>query len=623
MRRTLSVHSPRPRAAAISAALALGAAASTGCAIDEPTPEREPLGRASSAQTVGQASNSGCGTAAVKGLSLQIIAQAACIEPDAFVKVPDLPNVSMASGVFPYLEKPARDAFVKVANAHPTMQLGINSMLRSVAQQYLLYHWYQTGQCNIGLAATPGNSNHESGLAFDTSNYNAWKPHLTSNGFKWLGSSDPVHFDYVGPGAVDYRGVDVLAFQQLWNKNHPDDKIAEDGDWGPQTQSKMAASPAEGFPMPVECEVAPPETPDVWLSADVTGATDTFVDGASMGVPDTFEGEASTISFRLVNKGKSPATKVMIGLELDGAYLEASDYLIESDWMNDGAFEENDANTLASNPPHGGPLGSSATLDLNQLSPGETKRVTLTMKALKYSVDHESPAGVRVFVKEIPGAYAQTAYGGDVTNTGDAQTFNGGRLEIAAEEDVYSRTRWAWDSNRVEGFSASDGGTLTATGTTLRSVGAFVRSPSVDVKDGATLALRASRTGGSGAAKIALLAKASDDPSEAAQVAINLPADGNMHDVSVVLDGAFAAFAILPFDGAEGTLELDSGALEGGSSSSGAGGVGGEGANADPSNDLSGACTCAVVGHDAPHLGALVGVVGLAALAARRRPRRR
>lgn len=600
-------------------AVALGASVLGGvaCAVDDP-PAPEPLGRASSAQTVGQAASGSCSTSSVKGLSDQIIAQAACIEPDAFVKVPDLPNLTFNAGVFRYLEKPARDALVNVLNAHPNMNLGINSMLRSIAQQYLLYHWYQTGTCNIGLAAKPGNSNHESGLAFDTSDYNAWKSALTAGGFKWLGSSDPVHYDYVGAGAVDYRGTDVLAFQQLWNKNHPDDKISEDGEWGPQTEGKMAASPAEGFPMPVMCEVKPPDTADVWLSADVTGATDAFVDGASMGVADTFEGDASTISFRLINKGKA-AAKVTIGVELDGAYLEASDYLIESDWTHPGTFETNDANALPENPAHGAALAASTTMNLNQLSPNETKRVTLTMKALKYSVDHESPAGVRVFVKEIPGAYTQDAYGGEAKNTNDAQTFNGGRLEIAAEEDVYARGRWAWNSNRLEGWTAS--GTASATGTTLKVVGKQALSPVVDVKSGATLTLRASRTGGSGAAKIALLAKAGDDVAKAKTVALDLPADGEMHDVEVDLDGAFAAFAIVPFDGAEGTLEIDAGELDDGTSSTGAGGEGGKSANANSSGDLTGTCSCAAVGVDPGGAAATILVAGavLAGLARRRR----
>lgn len=602
---------------ALSLPLVLGG---TACAVDEP-PAPEPLGRATSAQTVGQASNTSCSTSTVKGLSDQIIAQAACIEPDAFVKVPDLPNLSFNAGVFPYLEKPARDALVKVLNAHPNTNLGINSMLRSIAQQYLLYHWYQTGSCNIGLAAKPGNSNHESGLAFDTSEYNVWKSALTAGGFKWLGTSDPVHYDYVGAGAVDYRGTDVLAFQQLWNKNHPDDKIAEDGDWGPQTESKMAASPAEGFPMPVMCEVKPPDTADVWLSADVTGATDTFVDGASMGVPDTFEGDASTISFRLVNKGKA-AAKVTIGVELDGAYLEVSDYLIESDWTHPGTFETNDANALPENPAHGTALATGATMNLNQLSPNETKRVTLTMKALKYSVDHESPAGVRVFVKEIPGAYSQDTYGGEAKNTNDAQTFNGGRLEIAAEEDVYAHEKWTWNSNRLEGWTAS--GTVTTTGTTLKVVGKHALSPAVDVKSGATLELRAARTGGAGAAKIALLADAGDDAAKAKTVALDLPADGEMHDVTVELDGAFAAFAIVPFDGADGTLEIDGAELDDGASSTGSGGDDGEGgksANANSSGDLTGTCACASVGSDASGRAAMA-VVAAAAFTAIARRRR-
>ena len=45
--------------------------------------------------------------------------------------------------------------------------MSINSAFRTVAQQYLLYAWYKQGRCGIGLAATPGNSNHEQGLAVD------------------------------------------------------------------------------------------------------------------------------------------------------------------------------------------------------------------------------------------------------------------------------------------------------------------------------------------------------------------------------------------------------------------------------------------------------------------------
>jgi hypothetical protein len=112
---------------------------------------------------------------------------------------------------------------------------------RTCGQQHLLYQWYLRRQCGITAAAQPvsgsidflflrfplslfsgrflarlaqicvhladcqGGSNHESGLAIDTSSYNYWMNALTSNGWRWYGSGDAVHFDYVGSGSVDLR----------------------------------------------------------------------------------------------------------------------------------------------------------------------------------------------------------------------------------------------------------------------------------------------------------------------------------------------------------------------------------------------------------------------------------
>lgn len=73
----------------------------------------------------------------------------------------------------------------------------------------------------------------------------------------------------------------------------------------------------------------------------------------------------------------------------------ASDYLIESDWMNGGMFKENDANTDPSNPPHGSPLGQAFDLKMNALSSGETKRMTLTVSAEAYSIGQRLDGIVR------------------------------------------------------------------------------------------------------------------------------------------------------------------------------------------------------------------------------------
>lgn len=197
--------------------------------------------------TVAQAMANSCTTTSVKGLSLQIIEQGNCISPGAYAKVPSRGNLTIGSAVFPYLEKPARDQLVGSLDAHKGTHMTVNSMLRTVAQQYLLYSWYQQGRCGIGLAAKPGNSNHETGLAMDINPASTWRGSLENHGFKWFGSADPVHFDFVGSGAVSHKGLDVKAFQQLWNHNHPGDKIAVDGDWGPQTEARMKKAPAGGF----------------------------------------------------------------------------------------------------------------------------------------------------------------------------------------------------------------------------------------------------------------------------------------------------------------------------------------------------------------------------------------
>ena len=203
--------------------------------------------------TVAQAAASSCGTASVKGLSYQIIEEGNCIEPGAFAPLTLPSNASAGENVFLYIQQPARDKLLSVLKANPNKSLSINSMLRTIAQQYLLWNWYQTGSCGITLAAKPGNSNHETGLAMDVQEYSSWKTIFENNGLRWLGASDPWHFDWVGAGAVDHRGLDILAFQKLWNRNNPNDKIAEDGAWGPGTESRMKKSPANGFAVGAVC----------------------------------------------------------------------------------------------------------------------------------------------------------------------------------------------------------------------------------------------------------------------------------------------------------------------------------------------------------------------------------
>jgi hypothetical protein len=193
-----------------------------------------------------------CTTSVVRGLSTQLVAEIQCLRPNTLKSIEKVPGLALGAAVFPYLQAPAATALVAAQKARGTT-MSINSALRTLPQQYLLYRWYQTGRCGISLAARPGTSNHESALAVDIQDNVGWRSAMTGKSFRWLGASDPVHYDYVGAGAVDLRGLSVKAFQRLWNRNNPADKIAEDGSYGPSTEARLAKAPVGGFAKGADC----------------------------------------------------------------------------------------------------------------------------------------------------------------------------------------------------------------------------------------------------------------------------------------------------------------------------------------------------------------------------------
>ncbi len=103
------------------------------------------------------------------------------------------------------------------------------------------------------LATPPGGSNHETGLALDIAEAGRWRATLEARDFRWLGSADPVHFDYTA-GRATTRPIDVIAFQRLWNRNHPGDVIAEHGKYDSATEVRLESSPAAGFPLGAHCD---------------------------------------------------------------------------------------------------------------------------------------------------------------------------------------------------------------------------------------------------------------------------------------------------------------------------------------------------------------------------------
>src|SRR5262249_35548165 len=160
---------------------------------------------------------------------------------------------------------------------------------------------------------------------------------------------------------------------------------------------------------------------------------------------------------------------------------------------------ESEANAEPSNPPHDGKPGQALQLKMNALSPGETKRVTLTVRAATYSIGVADPPEVRFWVVDIPDHYHQDEFGGTATSQDKSQTFNGGKLEVSLPTDVYSHTRWEWDSDRLEGWTPLGSATVTADASQKVMIidgagedpGALGPATEIAASDGATVTLRA------------------------------------------------------------------------------------------------------------------------------------
>lgn len=282
--------------------------------------------------TVGQVARTACSTAGVRALSLQLLAEVECLRPGTLARIDNIANVSLGAGALPRLNAGAASALRGAASSGGTLSL--SSATRATAQQYVLYYWYANGRCTsvVSLAARPGRSNHESGVAIDVPAYGTWKSKLTARGFSWFGAGDAVHFDYRGSGAVDIRPLAVKAFQRLWNRNHAGDRIAEDGVWGPATASRMDRAPAGGFAIGPQCggtsspppNQPPPPPPSTATltgviyegtstSARIAGAVVTLSNGrtatsSSTGVYELTGLTAGTVSITVTAPGFRTAT---------------------------------------------------------------------------------------------------------------------------------------------------------------------------------------------------------------------------------------------------------------------------------------------------------------------------
>jgi LAS superfamily LD-carboxypeptidase LdcB len=110
------------------------------------------------------------------------------------------------------VSKATGHAFLKMqaAAAAAGVRLSVNSGFRTQAEQTRLYDCYRTGACNNGnVAARPGYSNHQNGLALDLSTSTWLSRNASRFGFVGTVSREPWHYEYRGkdPGGPCTRGA--------------------------------------------------------------------------------------------------------------------------------------------------------------------------------------------------------------------------------------------------------------------------------------------------------------------------------------------------------------------------------------------------------------------------------
>ena len=179
---------------------------------------------------------SGCTTSVCRTLDKQIIAELQVLTNNKLVAIRPRNGLVFAENLHAYLDESAEATLGKL---NYSKNLYLNSCYRTVAQQLILYQ--NAESCGL-VAAKPGTSNHQSGLAIDINDSHYWKGQLSDLGWNKLGSFDDMHFDFPG---VDLRRLSIKAFQVLANKNNY--VLDTDGELGAKTLHALKNAPCEGF----------------------------------------------------------------------------------------------------------------------------------------------------------------------------------------------------------------------------------------------------------------------------------------------------------------------------------------------------------------------------------------
>ena len=256
---------PRRRRFPALAAVAAGALPAVSllpaCGSGEPQSPEPSLNTSIQAESVDQVAQSTCDTplALVSGLSRQLVDAINCLRPGTLVDIPLGGDIEMLHAGRPNLIDGRALADLRAAAAAGNQTMVIRWAYRDVGLQQLF--WLQDQYQGCAVAAQPGNSNHQNGLAVDLDDRAYWEPIMRAHGWENNLPNDTVHFDYQRAADVGLGSLSLYAFQELWNLNHPADLLPLTGELDAATDAALAGAPIEGFAADLCQNGVPPPGP--------------------------------------------------------------------------------------------------------------------------------------------------------------------------------------------------------------------------------------------------------------------------------------------------------------------------------------------------------------------------
>jgi hypothetical protein len=196
-----------------------------------------------SAQTVGDVARAGsCDSSPTNPLQMQIVATHRCMFAGDLTDFAAGAGISFVGNVLPVINA---DTAARLRRAAQMRPIQMTSGYRTIAGQYVLSR-STSPQCMTPAAV--GSSPHHTGRAIDASNHAQILGAMQAAGCEQsYPANDPVHFNCPGWTDNTLKAHSIAAFQRLWNVNHPMQRIAEDGAYGPQTEGALVQSPVRGF----------------------------------------------------------------------------------------------------------------------------------------------------------------------------------------------------------------------------------------------------------------------------------------------------------------------------------------------------------------------------------------